>query len=49
MVQAAGFRSARTAEGHTRVTADELETLPGFTFPTFFRSYVSRVTLTASR
>lgn len=49
MVQAAGFRSARTDEGHTRVTADELETLPGFTFPTFFRSYVSRLTLTATR
>ena len=48
-VQAAGFRSARTVEGDTRVTADGLETLPGLPFPTFFRSYVSRVTLAATR
>jgi peptidoglycan/xylan/chitin deacetylase (PgdA/CDA1 family) len=49
MVQAAGFRSARTVEGDIRVTADALETLPGLPFPTFFRSYVGRVTLTATR
>jgi peptidoglycan/xylan/chitin deacetylase (PgdA/CDA1 family) len=49
MVQAAGFRSARTVAADTRVTADELLKLPGSTFQTFFRSYVSRVTLTATR
>ena len=48
-VQAAGFRSARTVEGDTRVTAGGLETLPGLPFPTFFRSYVGRVTLAATR
>ena len=48
MVQAAGFRSARTVEGDTRVTGDGLLRLPGSTFQTFFRPYVSRVTLTAT-
>jgi peptidoglycan/xylan/chitin deacetylase (PgdA/CDA1 family) len=40
MVEAAGFRSARTADGGTRVTAEKLLTLPGFTFQTFINSYI---------
>jgi peptidoglycan/xylan/chitin deacetylase (PgdA/CDA1 family) len=45
MVQAAGFRSARTADGGTRVTAEKLLILPGFTFQTFINSYiVSQIT-----
>jgi peptidoglycan/xylan/chitin deacetylase (PgdA/CDA1 family) len=45
VVEAAGFRSARTVRVGTRVTVDELGTLPGLTFPTFSNSYASRVTL----
>jgi peptidoglycan/xylan/chitin deacetylase (PgdA/CDA1 family) len=49
MVQAAGFRTARTADGGTRVTAEKLLTLPGFTFQTFINSYiVSQITPTAA-
>jgi hypothetical protein len=49
MVQAAGFRSARTADGGTRVTAEKLLTLPGFTFQTFINSYiVSEITSTVA-
>jgi peptidoglycan/xylan/chitin deacetylase (PgdA/CDA1 family) len=45
IVENAGFRSARTADGGVHATADKLETLPGMTFQTFVRSYSSRVTL----
>jgi peptidoglycan/xylan/chitin deacetylase (PgdA/CDA1 family) len=49
MVQAAGFRTARTADGGTRVIAEKLLTLPGFTFQTLINSYiVSQRTPTAA-
>jgi peptidoglycan/xylan/chitin deacetylase (PgdA/CDA1 family) len=48
MVQAAGFRSARTVGGTIHVTADELGKLPGDTFQTYFNSNVSGAMLTAT-
>jgi peptidoglycan/xylan/chitin deacetylase (PgdA/CDA1 family) len=45
IVENAGFRSARTADGGVRVTDAKLGTLPGMTFQTFIRSYSNQVTL----
>jgi len=47
MVKAAGFRSARTINAGIRVTADELDTLPGITFRTFINSYARQVTISS--
>jgi peptidoglycan/xylan/chitin deacetylase (PgdA/CDA1 family) len=47
MVEAAGFRSARTVNAGVRATADKLGMLPGMTFQTFINSYANQVMLTS--
>jgi peptidoglycan/xylan/chitin deacetylase (PgdA/CDA1 family) len=46
-VREAGFRTARTVDAGTRVTANNFEKLPGMTFQTFINSYLGQATLTS--
>jgi peptidoglycan/xylan/chitin deacetylase (PgdA/CDA1 family) len=48
MVEAAGFRTARTVGVATHIAADELLQLPGSTFQTLFNWYAGQVTRTAT-
>jgi peptidoglycan/xylan/chitin deacetylase (PgdA/CDA1 family) len=46
--KAAGYRTARTVDGGTRDTLDNLETLPGIVFPAFASRYRATIELAAS-
>ena len=46
-VKAAGYRTARTVDSGTHVTADDLETLPGLIFPSYISHYRANVEVAA--